>query len=179
MKAAANATPTPGKKAEKYRFDLSLLFKDGKEYCIQEARAASLGLLGKKWGPPPASESSSSKDAHVGLNDDGARPATRTNMLRMTTNMTAQLATEPTVTINTKEALKDVFGMYNSPEKSVKMAQVAVGSKHAPVKKLEPLLASQSRNNLRKITELADEEDKRGPSPSSMCLFAVRTERLY
>ena len=25
---------------------------------------------------------------------------------------------EPTVTINTKEALDDVFGMYNSPEKT-------------------------------------------------------------
>jgi checkpoint serine/threonine-protein kinase len=31
---------------------------------------------------------------------------------------------EPTVTINTKEALADVFGMYNSPEKTRKLAGV-------------------------------------------------------
>lgn len=170
MKAAVNAPPVPGKKVEKYRFDLSLLFKEGKEYCIQEARAASLGLLGKKWGPPP-SEASSSKEAQVGLNDDGARPATRTNMLKMTTNMTAQLAMEPTVTINTKEALRDVFGMYNSPERTLKMTQVAIGSKHAPVRKLEPLLASQSRNNLKKITELAGDEER--PSGMNNCYSLI------
>lgn len=43
--------------------------------------------------------------------------------------------TEPTVTINTKEALADVFGMYNSPDKT----KVFPGSKHAPVKKIEPV----------------------------------------
>lgn len=42
---------------------------------------------------------------------------------------------EPTVTINTKEALADVFGMYNSPEKT----KIIPGSKHAPVKKIEPV----------------------------------------
>lgn len=44
---------------------------------------------------------------------------------------------DPTVTINTKEALKDVFGMYNSPEKTIKVARA--GSKHAPVRKVEPI----------------------------------------
>lgn len=43
---------------------------------------------------------------------------------------------EPTVTINTKEALADVFGMYNSPDKTIKVERP--GSKHAPVKKIEP-----------------------------------------
>jgi len=43
---------------------------------------------------------------------------------------------EPTVTINTKEALADVFGMYNSPEKTMRLAGVP-GSKHAPLKKVE------------------------------------------
>lgn len=42
---------------------------------------------------------------------------------------------EPTVTINTKEALADVFGMYNSPDKT----KIFPGSKHAPVKKIEPV----------------------------------------
>lgn len=76
-------------------------------------------------------------------------------------NLTGALANEPTVTINTKEALKDVFGMYNSPEKSVKMANV--GSKYAPVKKLEPLQAVQPRNALKKITELNDDEGEDAP----------------
>ncbi|KAH8118050.1 hypothetical protein DFH11DRAFT_874089 [Phellopilus nigrolimitatus] len=169
IKAASHAAPVPGKRPEKYRFDMSLLFKDGKEYCIQEARAKSLGLLGKKWGPPPASEPGPHQAPAVkviGLNDDGNRPPTRTlnGHMRLTTNMTASLANEPTVTINTKEALKDVFGMYNSPEKSVKMANIALGSKHAPVKKLEPLLALQPRSTLRKITEINDEEVSQGPA---------------
>ncbi|KAI6034825.1 hypothetical protein EDC04DRAFT_3034243 [Pisolithus marmoratus] len=46
-------------------------------------------------------------------------------------------AGEPTVTINTKEALADVFGMYNSPDKTVKRSMP--GSKYAPVRKVEPL----------------------------------------
>lgn len=47
---------------------------------------------------------------------------------------------EPTVTINTKEALADVFGMYNSPDKTVK--RMMPGSKHAPVKRIEPMVAT-------------------------------------
>ncbi|THH09166.1 hypothetical protein EW145_g2217 [Phellinidium pouzarii] len=168
IKAASQTMAAPGKRPEKYCFDMSLLFKDGKEYCIEEARAKSLGLFGKKWGPPPASEPGphqppTAKQAHVGFNDDVNRPPTRTNQLRMNMNMTASLANEPTVTINTKEALKDVFGMYNSPEKSVKMANVALGSKHAPVRKLE-LIAAQPRSTLRKITELNDDENAQGPT---------------
>jgi hypothetical protein len=52
---------------------------------------------------------------------------------------------EPTVTINTKEALQDVFGMYNSPEKTTKIYS---GSKHAPTKRVEPMtpvVSQQSR----------------------------------
>ena len=44
---------------------------------------------------------------------------------------------EPTVTINTKEALDDVFGMYNSPEKTHKL--MIPGSKHAPLKNIDPM----------------------------------------
>jgi checkpoint serine/threonine-protein kinase len=46
---------------------------------------------------------------------------------------------EPTVTINTKEALDDVFGMYNSPDKTVLRLEKVAGSKHAPVKKVDPV----------------------------------------
>ncbi|KAL0954979.1 hypothetical protein HGRIS_003909 [Hohenbuehelia grisea] len=151
-----------GKRSEKLRFDLALLFtEDHVEYSIQEARARSMGLLGKKWGPPPPVEltrssrySPSSSDSEGGmseehdedaddedgdiameLNDDN-RPATRIYGARKSLGF----GTEPTVTINTKEALADVFGMYNSPDKTITTRYLnggRVGSKHALVKKVE------------------------------------------
>ena len=51
--------------------------------------------------------------------------------------------TEPTVTIATKEALADVFGMYNSPEKTLRYG-APVGSKYAPVRKIEPASATKA-----------------------------------
>lgn len=136
------APPAPGKRPEKLRFNMSLLFtEEGVEYSIQEARARSMGLLGKKWGPPPASESrfstssssSSSYLAAVDFNDDGQKSSRYKSMGRKS----LMGGPEPTVTINTKEALADVFGMYNSPDKTTKI--LAPGSKHAPVKKIEPM----------------------------------------
>ncbi|KIJ14323.1 hypothetical protein PAXINDRAFT_163480 [Paxillus involutus ATCC 200175] len=136
------APPAPGRRPEKLRFNLSLLFTpSGVEYSAQEARARSMGLLGKKWGPPPASELRGSSGAvRVNFNDDGSRStqnmgATASGTRRKSVNMVG--ASEPTVTINTKEALADVFGMYNSPDKTVKRA--VPGSKHAPVRKIEPI----------------------------------------
>ncbi|KAG8213013.1 Mad3/BUB1 homology region 1-domain-containing protein [Butyriboletus roseoflavus] len=117
------APPAPGRRPEKLRFNLSLLFTpSGVEYSTQEVRARSMGLLGKKWGPPPASElrDSSSGAVMVNFNDDGSKStqnmgATASGGKRKSVNIN-----EPTVTINTKEALADVFGMYNSPDKTVK-----------------------------------------------------------
>ncbi|KAI5989649.1 Mad3/BUB1 homology region 1-domain-containing protein [Pisolithus orientalis] len=137
------APPAPGKRPEKLRFNLSLLFTpSGVEYSAAEVRARSMGLLGKKWGPPPASElrDSSSGAVRVNFNDDGSRStqnmgATASGGGRKSVSMLA--AGEPTVTINTKEALADVFGMYNSPDKTVKRSMP--GSKYAPVRKIEPL----------------------------------------
>jgi checkpoint serine/threonine-protein kinase len=91
-----------------------------------------MGLLGKKWGPPPASElsttaSSSSSSVRVNFNE---------KTLVATRRMSIGMRGEPTVTINTKEALADVFGMYNSPDKTLRVE--TPGSKHAPVKKVEP-----------------------------------------
>ncbi|KJA14717.1 hypothetical protein HYPSUDRAFT_208497 [Hypholoma sublateritium FD-334 SS-4] len=131
------APPAAGKRPEKLRFNMNLLFTDeGVEYSIQEARARSMGLLGKKWAPLPPSDrfttSSSSYSAVVDFNDDGRhssrlRPGGRKSVM----------GAEPTVTINTKEALADVFGMYNSPDKTTKL--MLPGSKHAPLKKIEPV----------------------------------------
>ncbi|KAF9003942.1 Mad3/BUB1 homology region 1-domain-containing protein [Cyathus striatus] len=150
------APPPPGKRTEKLRFNLALLFtEDGTEYCIQEARARSMGLLGKKWPPLPVTSISSTalsgpatSSAMVDFNDDGQKS---TRMMNRRTSLLG--GTEPTVTINTKEALADVFGMYNSPEKTTK--RMLPGSKHAPVKKIEPvtpiiaprLTAKQSSEN--------------------------------
>ncbi|EPQ54098.1 hypothetical protein GLOTRDRAFT_139495 [Gloeophyllum trabeum ATCC 11539] len=135
------APPPEGKRPEKRRFNFDLLWtKEGVEYSIQEARARSKGLLNKKWDPDPVSIQ------RVQFNDDGQK----TSRGYTTTGRRLLTAGEPTVTINTKEALADVFGMYNSPEKSMRFANVA-GSKHAPVKKIEPMAplvfsAGQSRS---------------------------------
>lgn len=131
------APPVPGKRPEKLRFDLSLLFtEDAIEYSIHEARARSMGLLGKKWGPPPPSEMTryAGSSARVNFNDDG----TKSSRVYTSTGRKSLMTAEPTVTINTKEALADVFGMYNSPEKSMRFATMP-GSKHAPVRKIEPI----------------------------------------
>ena len=140
------APPAPGKRPERFRCNMSLLFTDdGVEYSIQEARARSMGLLGKKWGPPPPSEftrsstsasastsTSSSSSALVDFNDGG-----KTSRLKAHGRRSLLAGAEPTVTINTKEALADVFGMYNSPDKTSKLA--VPGSKHAPLKKVDPV----------------------------------------
>ncbi|KAG6817337.1 hypothetical protein H0H87_009935 [Tephrocybe sp. NHM501043] len=131
------APPDPGKRPENYRFNLSLLFtRQGGEFSIQEARTRSMGLLGKKWPPPPpesfhypADVSSESISMPVDFNDDGSKStfgARRRSVLG---------GAEPTVTINTRAALEDVFGMYNSPDRTM---MTLPGSKHAPLKQVRP-----------------------------------------
>ena len=138
------APPTPGRRPEKSRFNFSLLFiPSGVEYSTAEVRARSMGLLGKKWGPPAASElrDSSAGFVRVKFNDDGSRSTqnmgeTASGARRK--SVTTAATGEPTITINTKEpALADVFGMYNSPDKTVK--RTMPGSKHAPIRKIEPM----------------------------------------
>ncbi|KAI0635917.1 Mad3/BUB1 homology region 1-domain-containing protein [Trametes polyzona] len=124
--APLRAPPAPGKRPEKLCFDLSLLLHDGMEYSMQEVRARSMGLLGKKWGPPP--EAARSRVAFAGVDSGKTK----------TTTKRFAAGAEPTVTLATKEALADVFGMYNSPEKSTRFGAVT-GSKHAPVRKIEPV----------------------------------------
>ncbi|CDO73724.1 hypothetical protein BN946_scf185015.g52 [Trametes cinnabarina] len=124
------APPAPGKRPEKLRFNLRLLFtEDGVEYSMQEARARSMGLLGKKWGPPP--EAARPRVSFAGAGE-GKGGGTRTTTRRFAAGA------EPTVTLATKEALADVFGMYNSPDKSMRYGSIA-GSKHAPVRRIDPV----------------------------------------
>ncbi len=109
---------------------------------MPEARARSMGLLGKKWGPPLVNEPSrdNALTAQINFNDDGTKN-TRSYLARR--NLAGS---EPTVTINTKAALADVFGMYNSPEKSTRFSTMP-GTKHAPVRAIEPVtpLSVQTR----------------------------------
>ena len=165
------APPAPGRRPEKLRFNLSLLFTpSGVEYSAQEVRARSMGLLGKKWGSPPASElrDTSSGAVRVNFNDDGSRStqnmgATAAGGKRKGANVV--IASEPTVTINTKEALADVFGMYNSPDKTVKRAMP--GSKHAPVRKIEPMggrkAASESKSETSRTSPQSENAKLPGP----------------
>ncbi|KAH7930134.1 hypothetical protein BV22DRAFT_1079389 [Leucogyrophana mollusca] len=131
------APPVPGRRPEKLRFNLSLLFtQEGVEYSAAEVRARSMGLLGKKWGPPPPSELRvPASSVRVKFNDDGMISTQNMGMGKRKSLLGG--GGEPTVTINTKEALADVFGMYNSPDKTVK--RMMPGSKHAPVRKIEPV----------------------------------------
>ena len=129
------APPVAGKRPEKLQLHLHLLFtEEGGEYSMPEARARSMGLLGKKWGPPPPSELSrdDTSTTRVNFNDDGSRN-TRSYTARRSLG-----GAEPTVTINTKAALADVFGMYNSPEKTTRHSSMP-GTKHAPVRAIEPV----------------------------------------
>ncbi len=126
--------PGPGRRQEKLRFSLPLLFtEDGIEYSIQEVRARSMGLLGKKWGPPDhlARSTHDSSDS-----DDGGTSSVRPYATRRSLGLGLSVP-EPTVTINTKEALADVFGMYNSPDKTITTTFLRPGGKYAPVKRFD------------------------------------------
>ena len=138
------ARPDPGRRPEKLRLDFGLLFKDGAEYSIQEARARSMGLLGKKWPPPAPTDLDleRSGQSRVKFNDDGAG-GTRTRRGLIP-------PPEPTVTLATKEALADVFGMYNSPDRTLKL-----GSKHTPVHTVRIVPRTVSQTHIRDLGEAA------------------------
>ncbi|KAF8734207.1 Mad3/BUB1 hoMad3/BUB1 homology region 1, partial [Rhizoctonia solani] len=114
-KRLRNPAPAPGKKAEQICLPLARLQASGsgsEEYSPDEARARALGLLGKKWAPPPVVVA-------VPVRDDTARA--RTNDVTgkggkkdKERTMTMTMAGEPTVTVNTRAALGDVFEMFNT-----------------------------------------------------------------
>ncbi|KAG8887456.1 hypothetical protein FRB98_009600 [Tulasnella sp. 332] len=91
----------PKRKPEVTHWKLYWNEAEKKEYSIAEVRAKHLGLLGKKWPPPPIIQ------FEVTKMEDGS---TRS---RQITNGRQSIAREPTVTINTKFAMNDVFDMFN------------------------------------------------------------------
>jgi checkpoint serine/threonine-protein kinase len=70
----------------------------------------------------------------VNFNDDG-QGSSRMGAARRRSMMGGA---EPTVTINTKEALADVFGMFNSPEKTAKLAAIVQHKKIEPATPIAP-----------------------------------------
>ncbi len=102
----------PPRKPEQYMFTFGLIYdaKEDREYSIHEARAKSQGLLGKAWPSPPLDLAQG--DTYEPLKSSslgGGHP--RRSMLGR-----KSLAREPTVTINTKAAMEDVFGMFNGED---------------------------------------------------------------
>ncbi|KAG8969907.1 hypothetical protein FRB90_010696, partial [Tulasnella sp. 427] len=102
-----NVPGQPARKPEKYGFRLDLLWneKEQKEYCAAEARAKSLGLLNKQWPLPPFMQKPEKtayfEPTKTGAGGGGGRMGR------------PSIAREPTVTINTKFAMNDVFDMFN------------------------------------------------------------------
>ncbi|CAE6380198.1 unnamed protein product [Rhizoctonia solani] len=129
-KRLRNPAPGPGKKAEQICLPLARLQASGsgsgsgsgsEEYSPDEARARALGLLGKKWAPPPVVVA-------VPVRDDTARARTNDTLGKggkkdKERTMTMTMAGEPTVTVNTRAALGDVFEMFNTSPGREKVRQ--------------------------------------------------------
>ncbi|KAJ1307646.1 hypothetical protein OPQ81_001740 [Rhizoctonia solani] len=114
-KRLRNPAPGPGKKAEQICLPLARLQASGsslEEYSPDEARARALGLLGKKWAPPPIVVAVPVRDDTArGRPNDGTGKGRKKEKER---TMTMTMAGEPTVTVNTRAALGDVFEMFNT-----------------------------------------------------------------
>lgn len=117
-----------------------------------------MGLLGKKWGPPPEA-------TRVNFSDEGSK--TRNTTGRKAVGFAAP---EPTVTLATKEALADVFGMYNSPDRSQRYGPVA-GSKHAPVRKIEPITPMSLHAPFRAATSNENADASKTPSKLAKAIW--------
>jgi len=111
---------------ERLQIDISrLILPDGTEIHPLERRARDFGVADKKWpspgpelAPNPAAANTGASmfrggEIETRVEFEGTKPMTLTN--NNFTNMTR----DATVTINTKEALMAVYGMYNSPTKSI------------------------------------------------------------
>jgi len=99
----------PGRRAEKHVFDLKLLWANSHETCLAESRAKRLGLLGKQWPAPPPPE-----EYLVPPKPEPTPKLVRT--LNIDDEWEPPAFDEPTMTVNTKAALADVYGMFNVTE---------------------------------------------------------------
>ena len=152
-------TSLPAVKAnELLEIDLSLYtVADGTELNPAEQRTMRLGLSSKAWPAPPVhlllAAPTLSTGSHLDTSGDLSidnvsggtgrhREATTsvnfsgepTSLTSNTRRSRASLATnrDPTVTINTKEGLKDVYGFFNSPTKSMKLEGIEESVRKPP-----------------------------------------------
>lgn len=114
---------------ERLQIDISILYlPDGTEINPIERRARDFGIADKKWPTPEqsgeqdkatnAQRNSSKGDHEARVDFDGTKAMSLANTLTG--------VRDATVTINTKEALMDVYGMYNSPTKSGNIGKTPV-----------------------------------------------------
>jgi checkpoint serine/threonine-protein kinase len=126
------------KRPERLMFELSdLLSPSGVESSFEEIRLRKMGLLNKRWTlaeEPPAVAASSDESVQT---DDEQGPEERIAVkfndqdenqgpTRRKPSASRQMTFEPTVTLNTKAALNDVYGMFNSPEKTRKLSAAMI-----------------------------------------------------
>ena len=152
-------TSLPAVKAnELIEIDLSLYTAaDGTELNPAEQRTMRMGLSNKVWPAPPAhlllaapalgpsSNQDTSGDLSIGntsgrtgrhrettasVNFSGEPTSHTSNTRRSRASLTSHR--DPTVTINTKEGLMDVYGFFNSPTKSMKLESIEESVRKPP-----------------------------------------------
>ncbi|PVG04065.1 hypothetical protein CPB86DRAFT_809962 [Serendipita vermifera] len=108
---------------ERLQINVSMLvLADGTEIHPLERRARDFGFADKKWPPPDPEQMENGNNRGPGPSNDGYETKVDFDgtkpMTLASTNYTGTMR-DATVTINTKEALMAVYGMYNSPTKSL------------------------------------------------------------
>ncbi|CAE6343568.1 unnamed protein product [Rhizoctonia solani] len=150
-KRLRNPAPGPGKKAEQICLPLARLQASGsslEEFSPDEARARALGLLGKKWAPPPVVVSVPVRDdtAHARTNDVTGKGSKKEKERTMTMTM----AGEPTVTVNTRAALGDVFEMFNTSPGREKLRADTIEEEDEGEEALRPPLSTMQLSESQK-----------------------------
>ncbi|KAG8805687.1 Mitotic spindle checkpoint component mad3, partial [Serendipita sp. 399] len=136
---------------ERLEINVSLLtLSDGTEIHPLERRARDSGLADKKW-PEPSPEQMALRhgdedlfsprpdDHHVRVDFEATRSGGFGNTY---TNMSK----DATVTINTKEALMAVYGMYNSPTKSLTGGKIFIDPASSSAPTPMPVTAPRDEN---------------------------------
>lgn len=166
LSAKNKVTSLPAVKAnELLEVDLSLYtVADGTELNTAEQRTARMGLSNKVWPAPPvhlllaaptvsaSSNQGTSGDLSTGnvsgqsgrhremtasVNFYGESTSHTSNTRRSRASLTTNR--DPTVTINTKEGLMDVYGFFNSPTRSLKLEGIEESVRKPPKTALKTL----------------------------------------
>jgi checkpoint serine/threonine-protein kinase len=135
-------------------FELSdLLSPSGVESSFEEVRLRKMGLLDKKWPPVEESQSRATSPVESVQTDDehGQEEKIAVKFNDQDENRgsargfkppLSRPIFEPTVTLNTKAALADVYGMFNSPEKTRKLSAAMIQEVSVPELGAVPLTPS-------------------------------------